>query len=365
MLNRYLPAMNSLADRTAKDLQRAFESALLQKFAEKMKGGNSEADAIAGSLARWRRRANYTAIGCAGAGIVSLILGAVSPPGSPSRVGFSSLAVGAIATGKIQRRSAEEIAPVLGVVAKIQAHNAISPLMQIMKPTTISAELVPSAIAPEAIALPESQPRFFNWEELKDPDLYPHALIIGPTGSGKTFSTERILKYLGSPSRVITTKRKSDQWVGLPVIGHPRNFEAIAEALEDSLEEMQSRLEAIDKPWEQTWTVIDELPAIVANLPQIQDYLTTFIREARETRLRFMFLVQGAQVKTIGLEGQSDLRDNLLEIRLGRFAIDEAGAIARKTKSPESQANLDWLKSQKYPLLVGDLPALLPEAVNG
>ncbi|AFY80185.1 hypothetical protein Oscil6304_0436 [Oscillatoria acuminata PCC 6304] len=35
------------------------------------------------------------------------------------------------------------------------------------------------------------------------------------------------------------------------------------------------------------------------------------------------------------------------------------------TESPEAQANLDWLKSQKYPLLVGDLPAILPEATNG
>lgn len=364
MLNRYLPSINSLADKTAKDLQRSFESAILQKFAEKMRGGNSEADAIAGSLARWRRRANHSALGCAGAGILSLICGAGSHPGSPARIAFASFSVGAIALGQVQRRSAEEIAPVLGIVARIQAHNSISPLMQIMQPT-ISAELVPGAIAPEVIALPEAQPRFFNWEELRDPDLYPHCLIIGPTGSGKTFSTERILKFLGSPSRVITTKRKSDQWVGLEVIGHPRNFEAIAEALEDSLEEMQSRLEAIDHPWEQSFTIVDELPAIVANLPQTQDYLTTFIREARETRLRFMFLVQGAQVKTIGLEGQSDLRDNLLEIRLGRFAIDEAGAIARRTKSPEAEANLNWLKSQKYPLLVGDLPALLPEANNG
>ncbi|MCT7955702.1 type IV secretory system conjugative DNA transfer family protein [Laspinema palackyanum] len=366
MLSRYLPAINGLADRTAKDLHRSFESALLQKFAEKMKGADPDAGAIAGSLARWRRRANHTAIGCAGAGVLSLFFGAASQPGTPSRVGFSSLAVGAIAGAHIQRRSAEEIEPVLGIVARIQAHNSISPLMQIMnQPTTLQAHLVPEATVSGAIALPEAQPRFFNWDELKDPDIYPHCLIIGPTGSGKTFSTERILKFLGSPARVITTKRKSDQWVGLEVIGHPRNFPAISEALEDSLEEMQSRLEAIDKPWEQQWNVIDELPAIVANLPETQDYLTTFIREARETRLRFMFLVQGAQVKTIGLEGQSDLRDNLLEIRLGRFAVDEAGAIARKTKSPEAQANLDWLKSQKYPLLVGDLPALLPEAGNG
>lgn len=365
MLNRYLPTINSLAEKTAKDLQRSFESALLQKFAEKMKGADPDAGAIASALARWRRRANHTALGCASAGVLSLFLGAASQPGTLSRVGFSSLAVGAIAGAHLQRRSAEEIGPVLGVVAKIQAHNAISPLMQIMQPQTLSAHLVPEVIATDAIALPEAQPRFFNWDDLKDPDRYPHCIIAGATGSGKTYSTERIIKHLGSPARVITTKRKSDQWVGIDVVGHPRNFPAIAEALEDCIDEMQSRLTEIDKPWEQKWCVVDELPAIVANLPKTQNYLTTFIREARETRLRFMFLVQGQQVKTIGLEGESDLRDNLLEIRLGRFAMDKASSIARKTKSPEAQANLDWLKSQKYPLLVGDLPALLPEAGDG
>lgn len=356
MLNRYLPTLENLADRTAKELHQGFDSLLLQKFAEKTSANNPEAVAIAGRLAEWKRRAERSAIGCGIAGIACLGCASFSPS-VPVRFVSTNIAAGLVTLGYQQKKSAEEIGPVLGVLARLQAYNSMAPLVQLMgkeSPEIISPTPA-QAIAPQTPA----QPTFFDWEILKNPDFYPHLLVIGATGSGKTFTTEKILRNTGSPVRVITTKRKQEQWKGLEVIGHPRNFEAISEAFQDSLDEMQSRLELIDKDWPQLWTVVDELPAIVANVNGTTEFLTTFIREARETRLRFCFLVQGQQVKTIGLEGQSDLRDNLLEIRLGKFAILEAAAIAKKSKSPEAQANLEWLKAQQYPMLVGELPAVL------
>jgi hypothetical protein len=360
MNSRYLQTIDDLAHKTSGNLHRAFETALLQKFSEKAKGENPESQAIAGYLARWRRRAKISAWACTGAGAIALGIASYSTE-SLERLILAHLAIGGAVIASQQRRSAEEIAPVLGVMARLQAYNSVLPLVQVMGGGQNPGGAVPTQV----IALPNSPPvaatpQFFDWDELKDGDRYPHILVIGPTGGGKTYSTERILKHLGTPIRVITTKRKAHQWKGLEVIGHPRNFEAIGEAFLDSLDEMQSRLELIDKDWPQLWTVVDELPAIVANVPNTTEFLTTFIREARETRLRFCFLVQGQQVKTIGLEGQSDLRDNLLEIRLGKFAIKEAEAIAKKSKSPQAEANLLWLKEQKYPLLVGDLPGKLP-----
>jgi hypothetical protein len=204
--------------------------------------------------------------------------------------------------------------------------------------------------------------QLFNWADLcNQPDRYPHLAILGSTGSGKTVLTEWLLHQMPGSSKVITTKRRPNQWRGLQVLGTPRNFEAIEEGLQQLLQMMGYRTAELERMEHGDFTpfnvAIDEYPAIAANIKDVAKYITTLLREARETRIRLLLLLQGQQVKTLGLEGQSDLRDCLSFLRLGSFATKHANSVL-----PPDQAA--WVTAQRYPCMVGDTPATVPDLSN-
>jgi len=122
---------------------------------------------------------------------------------------------------------------------------------------------------------------------------------------------------------------------------------------------MQRRMQDLDANHAPKIVVLDEFPSITANIESATDIVTTLIREAREAKIRLFILSQGRQVKTLKLEGQSDLRENLTDILLGQFASDRAKElVGRKQAQP---ALLDWCRSQSRPILVADEPALLSQ----
>lgn len=358
---RYAPAIESAARQIARELPAALDAEVVRQLGEAFAtdaAQTGEALSLAGYLARWRRRALVQWI------FAAPIIGASSLasflPAPYQQIGAASAIGAGFYFSCEARRQRREISPILEAFARIQAAQSARALLDLWGTTApLGNGSQPQPAPQERPMLPPETIKLFDWGELKrDPDGYPNLLVVGASGSGKTYSTERILSYLGTPTKVITTKRKPSQWNGLEVIGTPRDFEAIAEAFQVLTEEMESRMANLGREWEQQWVVVDELPAIAANVADTQRYLTTFIREARETRLRFAFLVQGRQVKTIGLEGQSDLRDNLTEILLGKFAVQRARELVGKRKAPQSL--LDWCLSQSRPILVGDSPALCP-----
>ena len=97
---------------------------------------------------------------------------------------------------------------------------------------------------------------------------------------------------------------------------------------------------------------IDELPAIVVQCEKIQEQLKILIREARKVRITLILLTQGAEVKTLKMEGEGSVRDSLTFIRLGNFATDHA----RKLKDKKL---LSWLKGSDRPCLVDNVPTVV------
>jgi len=124
---------------------------------------------------------------------------------------------------------------------------------------------------------------------------------------------------------------------------------------------MQRRMQDLDANHAPKIVVLDEFPSITANIESATDIVTTLIREAREAKIRLFILSQGRQVKTLKLEGQSDLRENLTDILLGQFASDRAKElVGRKQAQP---ALIDWCRGQSRPILVADEPALLSQII--
>jgi hypothetical protein len=212
----------------------------------------------------------------------------------------------------------------------------------------------------------DSQLEIFDWREFRDnSNSFPHLLVIAPTGGGKTSLAEYLLSLLPGICEVVTTKAKSSQWRNLKITGIPRNFEEIEERLERIVELMTERcsdLDSLQFPSEQLNIAIDELPAIAANTDSAIPSILTLAREAREAMIRVVILSQGKNVKTLGIEGQSDLLDCFTTIRLGKFALEHCEKLIRNRELPGN--SIEWLKRQKRPGMVGDVIASVPDLSN-
>lgn len=164
----------------------------------------------------------------------------------------------------------------------------------------------------------------FDWARLQqDPNVFPHLLILGKTGAGKSTLAERLLHLLSGDAMILTPHYKPSDFPGYDVIGKGRVYGDIAKVLDAVLDEMDGRyqLYAIgdeNYPWLNI--CIDEFPSITANCPNAAGVVKTLAREARKVKIRLIILSQGGEVKTLGIEGEGSIRENFTMIRLKGFA---------------------------------------------
>lgn len=368
-MQRYLGSIDLLAQKTAGNLHRAFETALLQKFAEKAKGENPEAQAIAGYLSRWRQRAKISAWACTGAGAIALALASFSS-GSMERLILSHLAIGGAAIASQQRRSAEEIAPVLGVVARLQAYNSVLPLVQVIGGRS-------PAITTEAIALPDSlaAPQFFDWEDLKDGDRYPHIGVAGATGDGKTTVATFITQKSGGTVVAIDPHYRPGNYSHCMAIhAKGRNYGnwddslagdlsalldgnmdycSVLKSLEEEMDRRYKLYEVGEVNFDRLEVILDEFNTFIEANPGALECYLKLLREARKVGIRLLFLLQSDLAKDMKLEGRTSARKCLKWLRLGEFAQNYA-------RSLKDEAAIAVVGSQAYPMMMEKQPAKLP-----
>lgn len=235
----------------------------------------------------------------------------------------------------------------------------------------------------------------FDWNCLEDATNFPHLWIIAGTGMGKSTFAEWVCERLGGEVIVVDPHYqpgnydKADLIVSkgmnlgetaiLPgkakrgqtecnLISQPKDDTSVCEFLVWLWHEMKRRYALFaqgKKDWPQTNVILDEVPAY-ATIDGVSYLFKELITQARKVGIRCIFLTQGKQVKLIGLEGISDLRENLTKVYLRDFAVLEAQANLNqcKTGSRAEQYWLevtDWLKRQDRPALVNDKPAIVPD----
>jgi len=217
--------------------------------------------------------------------------------------------------------------------------------------TRLGAALVPAS--PAAQSAPSlnmnSGSKGFDWHRLNtEYNDFPHLFLLGKTGAGKSYVSDRLVRFLDGYCIVISPKKMPADFQGLQVVGLPYDYRAIHRALV-ALEKLMVEREA---EMQQTGftdfqpinVILDELPVSSSGCKDLEldllKPLKTLIRAGRTSKIRLIILAQGAEVKALGIEGEGGLRDSLTYVYLKGFVEDHAA----KSKIDISQI--------KYPCII-------------
>ncbi|MBD2152618.1 DUF87 domain-containing protein, partial [Pseudanabaena sp. FACHB-1277] len=185
----------------------------------------------------------------------------------------------------------------------------------------------------------------------------PHLMILGETGSGKSTICKYLVSQVNAPCLIIDPHASPTDWRGFTVIGSGRNYGDIANEFERLANLMQSRYEQRDQgvtQFDPLIVIIDEFPAIASSLGKgATDTVKLLAREARKVSIRMCLLSQGAEVKTLGLEGEGSIRECFAMLRLGNFALSHG-------KSLKDKAIGEALENSDRPAMLDQLPCQLP-----
>jgi hypothetical protein len=168
----------------------------------------------------------------------------------------------------------------------------------------------------------------FDWNLLNTAYTdFSHLFLLGKTGSGKSYLSDRLVRFLEGYTLVITPKKMPQDFKGLDCVGVPYNYQSIYKAL-TSLEQLMIKREAKmqetgDVNFPPVNVILDELPVASEGCKDegldLTKPLKALIRAGRTSKIRLIILAQGQEVKTLGIEGQGSLRDNLTFIYLKGF----------------------------------------------
>lgn len=168
-----------------------------------------------------------------------------------------------------------------------------------------------------------------------------HILVVGPTRSGKSTAFRALIKSRDNVT-VIDPHFAHGDWSGARVIGAGGDVEAIETQLrymEDVLNRRMHQL-AQDHTWKRRFepmtVVTDELPLLASKVkPDAMRVWHRWLREGWKFKLYFVVGTQSTRVKTLGIEGEGDVLDNVFAtLYLGDAALAEFPDVAAGMQRP-------------------------------
>ena len=149
-------------------------------------------------------------------------------------------------------------------------------------------------------------------------------LIVGASNAGKTTLLQHLVAAKMQDSRVVVIDPHAypDKWPGCQVVGAGRDYATIDQALTGLIELMTTRYDEIGRGLvpemghERVTVVIDEWRAIAYNVKGGGDCIKTLLTESRKAAFSVFVGTHSERVRALGLEGEGDLKDGFLMVRL-------------------------------------------------
>jgi len=221
------------------------------------------------------------------------------------------------------------------IAAKCKGFELIATSSPIGNPTNFGA--VEIASSPAAQSVPSlnvsNESKGFDWNRLNtDYNDFPHLFLLGKPGAGKSYVSDRLVRFLNGYAIVISPKKMPADFQGLQVVGLPYDYHSIHRALV-ALERLMVEREAeMQKTgftdFQPINVILDELPVSSSGCKDLEldllKPLKTLIRAGRTSKIRLIILAQGWEAKALGIEGEGSLRDSLTYVYLKGFVEDHA-----------------------------------------
>ena len=232
----------------------------------------------------------------------------------------------------------------------------------------------------------------FDWGRFNtERDDFPHIAIAGKTGGGKSYLAEFLATlFEGYTIAVSPHWKKGDFTSAYLVVGWGRNtgesaqFEysfadimtgqfnvSVGGFMYALLQEMDRRYQL--NPITQEYIGVDDPEVVVildefnlyANLEGLPIITKQLLREARKVRIRLIPLVQGTEVKAMGVEGEGQLREQLTFIRVKNkakeYADQEFSKHCRDEKARYWEMVKNFISGSRYSCFVDNEPAQIPD----
>jgi hypothetical protein len=183
----------------------------------------------------------------------------------------------------------------------------------------------PSTPAPSTPqkARPGSLPPAVWLRALNDePDQAPHALVIGPSGAGKTTFTTAALGARPGAAVVLSPKVNPGNWSGaeLVTLDDDGSYGPIAEALAALETEKRRRIKVLRthgaEALQPMTVVLDELPELIRFVPDAGPFVVSMSSIGRELKMRLVVL--STRADALGVKGWKASEGNFVRVDLDR-----------------------------------------------
>lgn len=209
-------------------------------------------------------------------------------------------------------------------------------------------------------------PILYDWKQLivsEGNDQFKPRLVVGTTGDGKTTLFEYLFnEVISADYEVFTTTWQQGLFTGASRVWNG------SKEVADGAEQLQTEYRRRQRLYvSNTYApvrhyVFDEYRDLARNVKDLPEKVLDWVAQMRKLYQVLWLGVHTANVATLKFEGEGEMRRAFTIIRLGQFAIDYARElVTRGVYPPEFLA---YVESMKRPVMVDDLPALIPEVTT-